>query len=62
MTETATSLQQMLPQLCDAATDEGVSVDAMLEAVGRRSFGPLILLAGLVTLSPVGDIPVCARN
>ena len=57
MTETATSLQQMLQQLCDAATDERVSVDAMLEAVGRRSFGPLILLAGLVTLSPVGDIP-----
>ena len=47
----------MLQQLCDAATDERVTVDAMLEAVGRRSFGPLILLAGLVTLSPVGDIP-----
>ncbi len=47
----------MLQQLCDAATDERVSVDAMLGAVGRRSFGPLILLAGLVTLSPVGDIP-----
>jgi hypothetical protein len=57
MTETATSLQQMLQQLCDAATDERVSVNAMLEAVGRRSFGPLISLAGLVTLSPVGDIP-----
>jgi hypothetical protein len=57
MTETATSLQQMLQQLCDAATDERVSVDTMLEAVGRRSFGPLVLLAGLVTLSPVGDIP-----
>ena len=57
MTETATSLQQMLQQLCDAATDERVSVGTMLEAVGRRSFGPLVLLAGLVTLSPVGDIP-----
>ena len=57
MTETATSLQQMLQQLCDAATDERVSVDTMLEAVGRRSFGPRVLLAGLVTLSPVGDIP-----
>ena len=57
MTETATSLQQMLQQLCDAATDERVSVGTMLEAVGRRSFGPRVLLAGLVTLSPVGDIP-----
>lgn len=27
-------------------------------AVGRRSFGPTLLLAGLVTLAPiVGDIP-----
>jgi len=39
MTETATSLQQMLQQLCDAATDERVGVDTMLEAVGR---GPLV--------------------
>ncbi|MEQ4538006.1 MAG: exopolysaccharide biosynthesis protein [Billgrantia sp.] len=27
--------------------------DAVLEAIGRRSFGPLLLLAGLVTLAPV---------
>jgi hypothetical protein len=57
MTEEATSLQQMLQQLCAAAADERVTVDAMLEAVGRRSFGSLILPAGMVTLSPVGDIP-----
>lgn len=35
-----------------------VSVDDILEAVGRRSFGPLLLVAGLITLAPViGDIP-----
>jgi hypothetical protein len=57
MTRTATSLEQMLQQLCGAAKGERVSVDDMLGAVGRRSFGPLILLAGLVTLSPIGDVP-----
>lgn len=30
-----------------------VSVDNIVEAVGRRSFGPLLLVAGLITLAPV---------
>ncbi|UTD56322.1 exopolysaccharide biosynthesis protein [Halomonas sp. MS1] len=35
-----------------------VSVDDVVHAVGRRSFGPLLLLAGLITLVPIiGDIP-----
>lgn len=35
-----------------------VSVDDILEAVGRRSFGPLLLIAGLITLVPMtGGIP-----
>lgn len=33
-------------------------MDAMLDEVGRRSFGPMLLLAGLVAVAPViGDIP-----
>lgn len=35
-----------------------VALGEILDAVGRRSFGPLLLVAGLVTLAPViGDIP-----
>ncbi|MGM0823642.1 MAG: exopolysaccharide biosynthesis protein [Pseudomonadota bacterium] len=35
-----------------------VSVDDVVHAVGRRSFGPLLLVAGLITLAPIiGDIP-----
>ncbi|MDQ7729102.1 exopolysaccharide biosynthesis protein [Halomonas sp. SpR8] len=35
-----------------------VSVDNVVQAVGRRSFGPLLLVAGLITLAPIiGDIP-----
>jgi hypothetical protein len=40
------------------ADDEPVTLEAMLDAVGRRSFGPLLLMAGLVIVAPiVGDIP-----
>ncbi|QNI04157.1 exopolysaccharide biosynthesis protein [Halomonas sp. SH5A2] len=35
-----------------------VSVDDVVNAVGRRSFGPLLLVTGLITLAPIiGDIP-----
>lgn len=35
-----------------------VSVDDIFEKVGTRSFGPVLLVAGLVTLAPlIGDIP-----
>jgi len=35
-----------------------VSVDDVVHAIGRRSFGPLLLVAGLITLAPIiGDIP-----
>ncbi|SBR46080.1 exopolysaccharide biosynthesis protein [Halomonas sp. HL-93] len=35
-----------------------VSVDDVVQAIGRRSFGPLLLVAGLITLTPIiGDIP-----
>ncbi|MBN1240305.1 MAG: exopolysaccharide biosynthesis protein [Gammaproteobacteria bacterium] len=49
----------MLGRMDDAAQDkERVTFDDMLDAAGSRSFGPLLLLPGLVTLAPlVGDIP-----
>ena len=53
-----TNLEQLLERLGDAKGDHGrVTVDAMLDEIGHRSFGPLILFAGLATLSPIGDIP-----
>lgn len=55
--ETA-NLEELFDQIGKAAPGEDrVSLSHMLEAFGRRSFGPLLLLAGLVTISPVGDIP-----
>lgn len=52
-----------LEQLIDcidrvAEADERVSVGRILEAIGLRSFGPIVLFAGLITLAPlIGDIP-----
>ncbi|MFW6054548.1 MAG: exopolysaccharide biosynthesis protein [Thermodesulfobacteriota bacterium] len=53
------NLNQLLDRIQEAAQKGGqVSLDALLEVVGRRSFGPILLLAGLITLAPViGDIP-----
>lgn len=57
--EEPNSLSELLDRIEEAAKDEDdVSVDDLLDEVGRRSFGPLLLLAGLITLAPViGDIP-----
>lgn len=53
------NLQQLLDRIRDAAGDsDQVSLRAIVEQLGSRSFGPLLLLAGLVTLAPlIGDIP-----
>ena len=53
------NLEQLLDRIAAAARDrEQVSLGTILDEVGRRSFGPLLLVAGLVTLAPLlGDIP-----
>ena len=53
------SLDEVLDRVCDdTGEDERVSVGRALDAIGRRSFGPLLLVAGLVVLAPlIGDIP-----
>lgn len=52
-----TTLQQLLDRLDNAATGERIDVECMMQAVGRSSFGALLLLGGLVTLSPLDIIP-----
>lgn len=55
----ATSLLELLDQIEAAAEDcDKVSLDSVMDAVGRRSFGPILVLVGLIILAPlVGDIP-----
>lgn len=52
------NLEQMLDRI-EAAADgrERVDLDVVVEAVGRRSFGPLLLLAGVTIASPLSGIP-----
>lgn len=53
-----TTLTEMLNRLELAQKENGeVSVDAMLEASGRRSFGPMLLVPGLLILSPLSGVP-----
>lgn len=40
-----------------AETGGTVTVDQVQEKVGRRSFGPLLLILGLIALTPIGGIP-----
>lgn len=59
MSGRATSLVELLDQIDKArAETSSISFDQILEAVGRRSFGPLLIVAGLIVLAPIiGDIP-----
>jgi hypothetical protein len=52
------NLEHMLDQIEQAPTEEDqVSLGAIVQAVGTRSFGPLLLLAGVLTVSPLSGIP-----
>ncbi len=55
------NLEQMLDRFVQAERDEKtdqVSLGGILHEVGRRSFAPLLLVPGIITLLPVvGDIP-----
>ena len=54
-----TNMEELLDRIESAVGDDNrITFDEILDHVGHRSFGPLILLAGLVTVMPiVGDIP-----
>lgn len=53
------SVRELLTQLSSAKHDEQmVSIDMILDTLGRRSFGPIILTIGLILAVPgVSDIP-----
>ncbi len=53
------SLEDLLQQIDKTAKSrEEVSIESILQVAGRKSFGTLLLLAGIITLAPlVGDIP-----
>jgi len=54
-----TTLKAVIDEIQHLIKDrDTVSVEDILDMVGRRSFGPILLVAGLVTVAPlIGDIP-----
>ena len=52
-----TTLEQLVDRLDAAATGERVDVACMMQSVGRSSFGAILVLGGLVTLSPLDIVP-----
>lgn len=59
MSKKLTNLEELLSEIKNADAKDGeVSFDNILEKIGRRSFAPLLLLAGIIIVAPViGDIP-----
>ncbi|MBI1360843.1 MAG: exopolysaccharide biosynthesis protein [Alphaproteobacteria bacterium] len=47
----------LLASLIDQTSGDTVTLGDLLEIVGRRSFGPVILVLGLVALSPLSIVP-----
>ncbi|WP_129126672.1 exopolysaccharide biosynthesis protein [Geomonas oryzae] len=53
-----TNLQEMLDRINQSADDEGrVSLGQIVESVGDRSFGPLLLMVGVIAASPISGMP-----
>lgn len=54
----AQDLEELLDQLEEAASQrDEVHIGDVVDAIGRRSFGPLLLVSGLIVFSPLSGIP-----
>jgi hypothetical protein len=52
------SLCGLLDQIDEAAQEnDRISIENVLHAVGRRSFGPALLVPGLIAFSPLSGVP-----
>ena len=52
------NLEQLLDNLAALAADNGrVSLGMIVESVGSRSFGPMLMLIGLILFSPLSGLP-----
>ncbi|HKL54307.1 MAG TPA: exopolysaccharide biosynthesis protein [Wenzhouxiangellaceae bacterium] len=63
MAQQHSNLEQLLDQLeLLSERRERVSLDDLIEAAGRRSFGTLLLIVGLILASPLSGIPGVATT
>ena len=52
-----TNLETLLTRLTEAVEGEHVSVREMLSLLGRRTYGPVLLLLGVIAISPLTIVP-----
>jgi len=58
MAQEIKNLEEMLERIGEPAdSEERVTFGSIVESVGRRSFGPLLLLVGVVLTSPLSGMP-----
>jgi hypothetical protein len=51
-------MRQLLDRIeAGAAGRDFVSIGEMMDSVGRRSFGPLVLLVGIILVTPLSGLP-----
>jgi hypothetical protein len=51
------NLESLLTSLSECTSGDEVTVRDMLNAVGRRSYGPILLLLGFIAISPLTILP-----
>ena len=51
------NLRTLLNSLVEETSGEEVTVSDLLNAVGRRAFGPVLLLLGFIAISPLTVVP-----
>ena len=51
------NLESLMSSLCERTEGETVTVRDLLDAVGRRAYGPILLLLGFISISPLTLIP-----
>ena len=54
---TVNNLESLLASLTDCTSGDDVTVRDLLDAVGRRSYGPILLLLGFIAVTPLTIIP-----
>ncbi len=58
MTQPLQNLEQLLDRVSTVARqNERVSIEMVIESIGSRSFGPLLMLIGITLFSPLSGIP-----
>lgn len=51
------NMKTLLTSLVERTEGETVSIENLLNAVGRRAYGPLLLLLGFIAISPLTIVP-----